>query len=896
MSNYLIIPRQVFPKNSPKNQVSGFSPAAFLRSCLAVAILYLFLAGILFEGGLHDTAYAAEIPVDRTRLEGIQDNTPLARSGDKAGWDYLRGLLSRYTQKKVEQARPVKVSFMELDRQPIEYRGRLVQVEGKLLRCELIPFQEESTPFDTIKTLGDTATTDDTEISNNTAADEHSPEANQHRRGFYKSWVQLPDRLDIPVCILSLEVPENFPVDKDGLNEPVVATGFFYKRQLFLSSEGEEVTTPTIMARSFRWNPVVKGEDAKAKKSSAQVQAFWGAILTVLLLWMVCRFLAPRFFGRRPQRERIQFDFSGSSPGSDAPPFDGKIVIPGFADKSVDQADGKTKDNSDDSDDAGNSGFDNGTPSDEGPSGDDHPTPSPNSDQTQIVLPKLAPLWLLALLASAICLTSEQTLSAQTSSDGTQIDAGFTREQLLQMNEVDWETLGDERIPWEQQREPLLEMLDRLRRIVPYSFLRDNIAGTFSPINAQNDMRDRGLPIAGDLGQFRGKAFQLRGRMLDVEEIPLNPAERNLLGIPAVYRCRMLISGVGVADILTGFVPSAWLKEKPSADSTVYGVFVKRSPAQIAAQVDEPAEINTTDIVITDLHATRGLVPLLIAPRVEWFPAVPGPDAFLGSLGMDVGSFDLVPALSVKDLKRKQFDDLPPALQLLDRNEIIRRAFKFTEADRDPFYGLLQAVSNASPKTVQREAIKILEKTKQARSPVLPLFNDPAASRGQPVLLTGTAKRILPTLVEDKEVKKLYGIERYYQIYFFTPDSQHNPLVVCVTSLPEGLKTGSAPDYSERITVAAIPYKLWVYESSSQLKDENDNILGNQPAYAPLLIGQTPIWHPSNLRQRPGGVWWNDGIFGISFGIFLALFFVWIFLRRFRSNRTIEFKLGNDKR
>lgn len=757
----------------------------------------------------------SSLTVDRERLSGIADDSPLNRSGDKEGWDYLFGLLREHSERSLEQGGAETVGFAVLDRQPVEYRGRPVRIEGRLLRCEWTPSPRRSEPFG----------------SNHGA-----------RPGFYESWVLVQDRRDIPISVCSLEIPAGFPLGA-ARNERVSVVGFFYKRRLFLTAEGEEYTAPTILAKTFRQLPAASGQgDAGAGRSrNAAGRFFWQGVVVLAVVWLSFR-LFRRYFlpSRRTSKARIRFRLGDSaSPPAEKAPVDG--------------------------------------PADDCP---DNGSVSPGT---------IGPAVVLGLLFFGIADLDAVGREPRT------IDAEFTKTMLLQMDDFDWNALDDETVSLESQREPVLAMLDRLRRFVPPTFLDKNVAASFSPESARAPSatpapRRRLSVLVADPAQFRGKAFRLKGRVVRVEEIPLNPAERKNYAIPAVYRCRFLV-GEDFAEILTAFVPSEWKRnESVRYRAAVTGIFTKRVPmpdahgeaAKVAQAGDTPAD-GTPDFGIFDTRTN--FVPLLVAPRIQWFP-----DSFLGDLGMDVGSLEQVPALKISDLRKSSLD-VPSTLALLGRDEILRRAFKLTEADREPFYGLLKAASLTPPGRIEREAREELERSGRKTFAVAPLFNDPAGMRGKPVLLHGVAKQVFPTLVEDREVRARYGIEKYYQIYFFTDDSQGNPLVACVTSLPEGMPHGASPDYAERITIAAFPYKLWVYMTSDKPASGDEH----KPGYAPLLIGRAPIWHPKDAAPPlvPEGLF-ADSKTSVSLVIFAILILVWIFFRRYktrRSSRRIEFRL-----
>lgn len=783
-----------------------------------------------------DASSRAEWTLDRQRLEEVADDAPMNRANDRPAWDYIFDMLKNTSQESLEKAAVDTVGFMELDRQPVEYRGRLVRIEGDLLRCEFIP---EATDPDA---LGDAA----------------EPNAPQKRRGFFRSWILVRDKKDIPICVCSSEIPEGFP-EGDGLNEPLSVTGIFYKRGLFISADGEMFTAPTILAKTLTRPPNVSKKTEGKQNSSSGIfrQHFLGFLALLIVLWITFRFLGKTAFSRRRSRDRIRIGGSRSTAGKEEEPFDGKIVIPGFTDRSE-------------------------------AASDDHPTVALTGEKTEISSPekesdagpKIDIIPILLTLVFGL-LSGNSVLHGKEKPEP--IDAEFTK-TLLQVDDIAWETLGSEAIPLEQQRDSVMEMVNRLQHYVPYAFLKDGVSAAFPPSKgtASGEASIPLTSLVADPAQFRGKAFMLRGNVVHIEDIPLNPAEKKLLEIPTIYRCRVEVPGQGEAEVIARFAPTSWKRNETIRERVdVIGIYIKRM--RVGKENTEKENVASTGNETAMFDETPDLIPVLVAPKIQWFP-----DTLLGNLGVDVGSFEQVPPLKIADLKTKTFDSVSPALALLSRNEIVQRAFKFTEADRDPFYGMLRAAADTPPGLIEQEGRKEAEKTGRRFASVVELFNNPAETRGKPVLLTGTAKRILPTLVEDKDVKKLYGINRYYQIYLFTDDSQGNPLVVCVSSLPEGMPTGAGPDYSEKITVGAFPYKLWVYETSAQLEDGE----GYRPSYAPLLVGRAPVWHPkAPVKSEPVSPFSPETQSAITFGIFAFLAVVWIFMRRLKTGKSIEFKL-----
>ncbi|MCL2743729.1 MAG: hypothetical protein FWE67_07755, partial [Planctomycetaceae bacterium] len=522
-----------------------------------------------------------------------------------------------------------------------------------------------------------------------------------------------------------------------------------------------------------------------------------------------------------------------------------------------------------------------------------------SSGHTQFMPPVNAKFWFIPIFilfgisgSSSLLYAEDEVLPVG------KIDAEFVQTQLLQTDEYIWDALGDAKVPLEQQRDSVLELLDRLRRYVSAGFMKENITASF-PNRYGNSAAGIPMPLSvltSDPAQYRGKVFRLTGTLVgNVEIVPLNPAEQKAMEIPAIYRCRISIgsednSKNNIAEVLTAFAPHSLCEpEKKNVDNNTDADNLHLVRKRVAVTGIYIKRLYTDDKEVKD---DSPLIPLLVSTRLEWFP-----DNYLGSLGMDFGTFEQVPVLSITDMKEKNLKNIPFSLSLLSRGELIRRAFKFTAADKEPFYGMLRAAKNTPKGRIEQEARNELQQnpkmqqTKRNLTSAVLLFNKPAEMQGKPVLLTGTAKRVMLTLVEDEEVKKLYGIDRYYQIYLFTEDSQSNPLVVCTTSLPEGMPVGSAPDYAEIISVGAFPYKLWVYETSKKLEEDENQQDSYKRGYAPMLVGRCPVWHSkpkedAAKKKQFGESLPNEVKSGITVTLFVALLCVWIFLRRVKMYRT----------
>jgi hypothetical protein len=174
---------------------------------------------------------------------------------------------------------------------------------------------------------------------------------------------------------------------------------------------------------------------------------------------------------------------------------------------------------------------------------------------------------------------------------------------------------------------------------------------------------------------------------------------------------------------------------------------------------------------------------------------------------------------------------------------------KLVAGDTAAFYDMLAAVGRAGPGVIEAAAGK--------PAAILPLI-DPArqwfaSHRGDPVTVTGIARRAVRIAIDEEWRRRQVAADHYWELYVFvnTPLLQVNdrrqddyPIVCCVRELPAGFPTGDA--IGEKVTVSGFALKRYLYPlpdldiSSSQ----GDRETRNQKMATPLLIGRTVSWTP----------------------------------------------------
>ncbi len=332
--------------------------------------------------------------------------------------------------------------------------------------------------------------------------------------------------------------------------------------------------------------------------------------------------------------------------------------------------------------------------------------------------------------------------------------------------------------------------------------------------------------VFADPDASRGELSWLAGRVTAIEKLEPVPEVVERFELPEYYRCTLELEPQGqVGVVLVEDVPVDWkVQEEPLSErATLYGIFLKFAGS-------EPEQA----------------LPVFVAPRIAWHPPT-----LLGDLGMDVSLF-----------------------------EEIQNRRPLTARDREAFYQLLAAVGRAKPGQLAEAAQQALAKAPEPRVwtdlqgekrwSVVPLFNDPQRHYGVLVELEGTARRAERIEVHDPDIIARFGIDHYYQIALYTPDSQRNPLWFCVRELPEGMPLGADREYAEHVRVAGFFFKTWAYRRG-RLPEEIAAGESGPWQLAPLLIGTRAVWYPPAV-PRP-----NPYIGAIAGGLFvLTLMGVWI--------------------
>lgn len=391
---------------------------------------------------------------------------------------------------------------------------------------------------------------------------------------------------------------------------------------------------------------------------------------------------------------------------------------------------------------------------------------------------------------------------------------------LLGVDQSHWDRILDHRPIHADENEVLLRLLYVIDR-----FPQREVYRWAYPVTSFQQLFEKAE-------ESRGEFFNLEGRVTRVMVRQPVPELVNRFEFDRYYECRWVNPAGEEGVVFTRSVPKAWLDRPSPLDerASARGLFVK-------VIGDRPEEAQ----------------PVFVAERIAWHP-----DTLLGRLGMDIGLLDT----------------------LVDNQRL-------TAQESECFYQMLAAVGRARPGQLRQAAQAALALAKASSGAaageaasgveaapqalvatdtsdplatgysVVPLFNDPASVRGELVELAGTTRSVLRVELSAEDplgIRARFGIDHYYQVSLFTPDSQGNPITICVRNVPEGMPIGEGPRFAEQIRVAGFFLKKWAYrialpeEVPASSGDDDGEPLRRQ--LAPMVVARDLVWYPAQPPRR----------------------------------------------
>lgn len=319
------------------------------------------------------------------------------------------------------------------------------------------------------------------------------------------------------------------------------------------------------------------------------------------------------------------------------------------------------------------------------------------------------------------------------------------------------------------------------------------------------------------------------------------------------YRSQAAFAGQAL-EVLSSRVPAAWLQSDA---------------------LPQPAEL-----LGLQLSKERVLaVDWRWLPVAANYPHVSFGQSLLGGLGVDVSALDLVKDSGpLRAIESAPFYEVLSATRQVGAHQLAR----FAKGNLPTF---ARQWPDAPREAVDARSVlakEVKRVTDEGRYSIAPLFNDAANQRGELYVVDGLARRCVAIETGaaashgTPTVSSQYGVDRYYELEVFTPDSRNLPLVFCLLEAPEGFPLGDS--ISVPVRVAGFSFKRWAYRTRKTTDSGAD-----KPQLAPLLIGRAPI----RLAEPPSDYRWTSLAVGGAFALALVLVW-WVIWRTSRSDAMFE--------
>lgn len=336
------------------------------------------------------------------------------------------------------------------------------------------------------------------------------------------------------------------------------------------------------------------------------------------------------------------------------------------------------------------------------------------------------------------------------------------------------------------------------------------------PVEVVAGWRTAAADLPAEAPAIGDALVRVRGRATFVAPQQLTPEQQQLFGQPGFDVVRLAAADGRLVDVLVKAAPKAWPRWQPIDEpASVVGLPLSAGvgPAPTGGPADAPAWPEPRPAVV------------MAASGVAFEPATP-----LGSLGMDYSLFD-----SVRDGGR------------------------LAAGDAGAFYAMLAAVARDEGRREPVTADTIL-------AIVDPACTWYADHRGDPVTITGIARKATRIEIDEPFRREQLGTDHYWELFVFvnTPliridgqDQDTYPIVCCVRDLPPGMPTGDS--ISEGVRVDGFAFKRYGYPLAdvSIISSQGDRDETGKRRETALLVARRAEWRkPPSTAETSGVLSW----------------------------------------
>jgi len=327
------------------------------------------------------------------------------------------------------------------------------------------------------------------------------------------------------------------------------------------------------------------------------------------------------------------------------------------------------------------------------------------------------------------------------------------------------------------------------------------LARLIPPVELATGWRAAAADLASDGPAIGDALVRVRGRVTFVAPQRLSPEQERLFGQPSFDVVRLVAADGRLIDVLVKAAPQAWPRWQPIDEpASVVGLPLSAGigPAPTGAPSEAAAWPESRPAVV------------MAAGGVTFEPATP-----LGGLGMDYALFDMV-----------------------------RDGGRLAAGDAEAFYAMLAAVARDEGRREPAAADTILAIIDPAKKWY-------AAHRGDPVTITGIARKATRIAIDEPFRREQLGTDHYWELFVFveTPlirvngqDQDTYPIVCCVRDLPPGMPSGDSISEGVRIDGFALKRYGYPLADVSIISSQGDREEKDKRRETALLVARRAEW------------------------------------------------------
>lgn len=223
-----------------------------------------------------DAAPAGNLTIPKEVFSEINESSLFIRQAESSAYWTVLAKVRDVPQADLEQAALKDLTYTQIFSDPDFYRGRLITLEGELVKLSRLPSRENPAKIETV----------------------------------YEGWMINADSGKNPYVFHCLDKPAGL-LEGDKLSEKVRITGYFFKRYQYPAKSGLTYAAPLLLAKRIRWFPPVQ---RKAAADPRWIPYLLGgiAIVGLSLAGTLCWFML-----RDQQRSNAQFKRFTAPPVTD---------------------------------------------------------------------------------------------------------------------------------------------------------------------------------------------------------------------------------------------------------------------------------------------------------------------------------------------------------------------------------------------------------------------------------------------------------------------------------------------------------------------------------------------------------------------------------------------------